>query len=245
MNKVDRFAWGAAVLLAVGPLCADEGAEQSAREVEKAIHLTADPQRGREVYGLCAVCHMPEGWGQVDGGYPQIAGQLSTVIIKQLADIRARNRDTPTMLPFAMLEHLGLQEIADVAAYISSILMTPDNGTGPGTDLVHGEKSYAEYCVDCHGEQGEGIAEEFMPRIQGQHYEYLVRQFRWIRDGKRRNGDAEMIEQIKGFSERDISAIMDYVSRLRPPPADLAASDWTNPDFPGFVRPQPVHATSD
>ena len=36
----------------------------------------------------------------------------------------------------------------------------------------------------------------------------------------------------------DIAAVMDYVSRLRPPPQKVEAPDWTNPDFPGFVRPQ-------
>ena len=49
----------------------------------------------------------------------------------------------------------------------------------------------------------------------------------------------EMIEQIKGFSERDISAIMDYTSRLKPPSERLAAPGWRNPDFPKFVYPQP------
>jgi len=64
----------------------------------------------------------------------------------------------------------------------------------------------------------------------------LVRQFEWIAQGKRRNADAEMVEQIKGFSAEDISAIMDYTSRLSPPPARLARPGWMNPDFAEFVR---------
>jgi len=70
---------------------------------------------------------MPEGWGTEDGYYPQLAGQHSSVIIKQLADILARNRDTPTMLPFTLLENLQPQEFADVAAYLAS---QPMNGEG-------------------------------------------------------------------------------------------------------------------
>ena len=95
---------------------------------------------------------------------------------------------------------------------------------------------YEENCVDCHGENGEGIKEEFMPLIQGQHYNYLVRQFESIKEGKRRNADKEMVEQIQRFTERDISVIMDYTSRLKPPAERLAAPDWQNPDFPEFVR---------
>jgi cytochrome c553 len=227
-----------ALVLAAAPLSAREDARSAAQQVEAALRLTPDPDRGREVYHLCAVCHMPEGWGQGDGTYPQIAGQHFSVIIKQLADIRARNRDTPTMLPFTMLEHLELQDITDVAAYVTDLPMAPENGVGPGDDLAHGEALYERYCVDCHGAAGEGIAREQMPLIQGQHFRYLVRQFEWLRDGKRRNGDREMLEQARSFSDRDIAAVMDYVSRLRPPPQRVEAPDWTNPDFPGFVRPQ-------
>lgn len=225
-----------ALPLAVEGGYADAKNDPAAREVERALDLKADPDRGREVYLLCAVCHQPEGWGMQNGEYPQVAGQHASVVIKELADIRARNRDTPIMLPFTMLEHLTLQDMADVAAYIQKMPMTPTNGMGPGTDLALGEKLYWENCADCHGHQGEGIPRKHMPLIQGQHYAYLVRQFEWIRDGKRRNADEEMVKQIQGFTSRDIHAVMDYVSRLNPPAERMAPVDWKSPDFPKFVR---------
>lgn len=212
-------------------------ADVAARDAAMALELTPDRERGREIYLMCAVCHQPEGWGTADGVYPKVAGQLYPVIIKQMADIRARNRDTPTMLPFTTLSVLNLQQLADVAAYVSQLPMSPHNGVGPGTDLEKGERLYHEYCVECHGARGEGIADEHMPLIQGQHYLYLVRQFEWIAQGKRRNADPEMVEQIKGFSAEDISAIMDHTSRLAPPPEKLAKPGWKNPDFAEFVRP--------
>jgi len=211
---------------------------RAAAELERAIHLEPDLENGRKVYLLCAVCHQPEGWGTADGDYPQIAGQHRSVIIKQLADIRARNRDNPTMFPFTLLDHLTPQQIADVSAYIASFPMTPDNGLGPGDDLEHGERRYVQYCKDCHGDRGEGVPKDHMPLIQGQHYRYLVRQFEWIRDGKRRNADPEMVKQIQSFQDRDVSAVMDYASRLRPPAERVAESDYRNPDFPDFWRPQ-------
>ena len=210
--------------------------EAARQEVERALHLTPNVENGKRAYKVCAVCHQPEGWGGAEGYYPQIAGQIRQVTIKQLADIRARNRDTPTMFPFTTLDNLSVQDIADVAAYLEQLPMSPHNGLGPGTDLEHGERLYGRYCVECHGENGEGYANEKMPLIQGQHYRYLVRQFEWIGDGKRRNADQEMAEQIQGFSKRDVSAIMDYVSRLRPPRQKLASPGWRNPDFPKFVR---------
>ncbi len=223
-------------LLMISQPAAEQGVNQAMKQIEEAIHLTPDIDNGREVYRICAVCHMPEGWGTEDGYYPQIAGQHSTVIIKQLADILARNRDTPTMFPFTILENLQPQEFADVAAYLARQPMRRDNGLGPGTDLERGKRLYEENCIDCHGEKGEGTQKDYMPLIQGQHYNYLVRQFEWIRTGKRRNADNEMVAQIQGFTDRNISAIMDYTSRLKPPPGRLAAPGWRNPDFPDFFR---------
>jgi len=211
--------------------------KRAAAELEKAIHLNPDLENGRKTYLLCAVCHQPEGWGTVDGEYPQIAGQHASVSIKQLADIRARNRDNPTMFPFTLLDHLTLQQMADVSAYIAQLPMNPENATGPGDDLEHGKQLYQENCAHCHGENGEGVAEQHMPLIQGQQYRYLVRQFEWIRDGKRRNADPKMVEQIQNFTPRDVAAVMDYTSRLRPPKDRLAEPGWHNPDFPEFWRP--------
>ena len=227
-------------ILCTGNAFANENpAAAAAQELEKALKLTPNLERGRETYLLCAVCHQPEGWGTVDGVYPQIAGQLYEVIIKQMADIRARNRDTPTMFPFTRLEYLDLQQMADVAGYLSQLPMSPNNSVGSGTDLAKGKRLYREYCAECHGHQGEGDAEKGMPLIQGQHYPYLVRQFEWIANGKRRNADPEMVEQIQGFSPGDIAAIMDYTARLSPPPEKLGSPNWKNPDFADFARTQP------
>ena len=91
---------------------------------------------------------------------------------------------------------------------------------------------YKKSCETCHGENGEGDDESFFPRIQGQHYKYLLRQLRWIRDGKRRNVYRGMIRRMRRFSDQDFEAVADYVSRLRPPQSDLGTPGWKNPDFP-------------
>jgi len=202
-------------------------------ERDEAMNLTPDLDNGRDVYEVCAACHLPEGWGTEDGTFPQLAGQQPGVLIKQLADIRAKNRDNPTMYPFALPESIGsAQALADVVAYIESLPMNPDNGVGPGTDLKHGEQLFKDNCVKCHGDHGQGNEEKFYPRLEGQHYKYMLRQFEWIRDGKRRNANPDMVKQIKGFTQEDMIAVIDYASRLKPPAKDLAPSkDWKNPDF--------------
>ncbi len=206
-------------------------------ERDEAMHLKADRENGIEVFEVCAGCHLTEGWGKPDGTFPQLAGQHRSVLIKQLADIRSKNRDNPTMYPFALPESIGgTQSMADVTEYISKIPMNPDNGKGKweeGTpEYAQGKKLFADNCTKCHGEKGEGKAEKFYPLIQGQHYNYMLRQFEWIRDGKRRNANLDMVKQIKGFSDKDMEMVINYVSRIKPPKEKLAPSkDWLNPDY--------------
>jgi cytochrome c553 len=210
----------------------DELLAKANREYEKALALTPNVANGLAIYRDCAACHEPEGWGLATGSVPQIAGQHRGVIIKQLADYRAGNRDSVLMVPYATVESVGgAQAIADVAAYISTLEMSVANGKGPGIGLPLGERLYRENCAECHGESGEGSNDGLAPRIQAQHYDYLMRQFQWIREGKRRNGNAEMTAQIQQFEDHEIRAILDYTSRLMPPEQFRAPADWKNPDF--------------
>ena len=188
-------------------------------------------------YQVCVTCHGPEGWGSRNGGYPQIAGQLPTVTIKQLGDICSKNRGNPIMEAFTTPRVLAdAQDVADLAAYIAQLPMTADNGQGSHGDLDFGKTVYEENCENCHGEKGEGNLDDHVPRIQGQHYNYLLRQFSWIRGGHRMNADKKMIKQIQNFSPREEKAVMAYVASLKPPAEDLAKPGWVNPDFPNFDR---------
>lgn len=206
-------------------------------EREEAMDLKPDLANGKDVYEVCAGCHLGEGWGKPDGTFPQLAGQHKEVLIKQLSDIRAKNRDNPTMYPFALPEAIGdAQALADVVGYIEGLPMNPENGKGEwaeGTpEFTKGKQLYADNCVKCHGEDGMGKAEKFYPRIDGQHYAYMLRQFEWIRDGKRRNANPEMVDQIKTFTDMDMKMVVNYASRLPVPKEDVAPSkDWKNPDF--------------
>jgi len=185
------------------------------QEIERALAKSPDVENGRLIYGGCAQCHEPEGWGRADGTVPQLAGQHRNVVIKQLADIRAGNRGNLMMYAFASEARIGgAQAVADVAAYIDTLEITSETGKGPGDDLERGESLFVRDCVRCHGPRGEGDGERFLPRIQSQHFAYLVRQFEWIRDGRRRNADPEMRAQIQGYSTQEAHAVLDYVSRL-------------------------------
>ena len=195
------------------------GYEWNAMNVEKidALNLVGDVENGKAAYEEeCAGCHQPSGAGRPDGKIPQLAGQHETVLIKQIADIRAARRDNPVMHPHSM-KLIDAQELADVSAYLQALPIPPGNGKGSGTELATGEKLYRRDCASCHGERGEGSEEKFHPVLAGQHYGYLLRQIRDTAAGRRRNANPEMVKVVKRYTDEKMQAVIDYMSRLQWP----------------------------
>lgn len=189
---------------------------EAAGEKIEALELTGDLENGEEAYEVCSACHLPNGAGRPDGTFPQLAGQHTTVLIKQIADIREGLRDNPIMYPFAVTL-TDPQELADVAAYIETLAIPTDNGRGPGTNLEKGKELYDANCVECHLQHGEGDRAKFYPVLAGQHYKYMLRQVTDIRDGRRRNANPDMVKIVKKYSDEELDAVVDYMSRLEWP----------------------------
>jgi len=191
-------------------------------EKVEALRLTGDPVAGEESYEVCGACHLPSGSGRPDGTFPQLAGQHTTVLIKQMADIREGRRDNPIMYPFAKTL-IDPQELANTAAYIQTLPIPPNNGRGPGTDLERGKTVYERECTSCHGPFGEGDAEKFYPVLAGQHYKYLLRQVEDIQQKRRRNANPDMVKVVVELSDEELQAVVDYMSRLRWPEREAKA----------------------
>lgn len=183
-------------------------------EKTEALALKGDVARGEAAFVICQGCHRVGALGRADGSYPRLAGQHATVLIKQLVDVRSGRRSNPKMLPFADHQALSVQEIADIGAYLQQLPVPADQGQGDGKDLSRGRQLYERDCASCHGSNGMGDAEKFHPRVNGQHYRYLVREGRMIRDGERRNGNPEMLTTIRNYSDEEIAAVADYMARL-------------------------------
>lgn len=55
-------------------------------------------------------------------------------------------------------------------------------------------------------------------RLKGSNqspYKYLTRQLEWIRDERRKNANPAMLVQIKDMDNKTLSAIADYISRIK------------------------------
>lgn len=189
---------------------------QQDQELERLLKCTGDKERGQVAYEVCRGCHKANAEGRPDAGYPQLAGQHVSVLIKQMVDVRRGLRDNPRMHPFIEAEAVPLAEIPDMAAYLHSLPVPTSNRKGPGANLGHGKALYDKDCASCHGKAGEGDPGEFYPKVASQHYPYLYRESLDIRDGMRRNANPQMVKVLKPYSDEDIEAVSDYMSRLPP-----------------------------
>ena len=188
-------------------------------EKTEALRAQGDASRGEAAFVICQGCHRVGALGRSDGSYPRLAGQHATVLIKQLTDVRSGRRSNLKMLPFADHQSLSVQDIADIAAYLTALPVPADQGQGDGKALALGERLYVMDCASCHGPRGEGDPHRFYPRVAGQHYRYLLRENVLIRDGKRKNTNPDMVKAIRNYGEAEIEAVADYMSRLPGPPA--------------------------
>ena len=180
------------------------------------LKVKGDPAKGEEAYKQCRGCHKGDASGKPDAGYPQLAGQHESVLIKQMMDVRCDNRDNPRMHPFISEGEVPVSDIPQIAAYLSTLPVPDTNRKGSGLHLGHGKALYDKDCASCHGKKGEGDAAKFYPMVASQHYPYLYRESVNIHDKIRRNANPEMIKVLRSYSDEDIAAVSDYMSRLPP-----------------------------
>ncbi len=200
------------------------------------LEFEPDLKNGQRIYEICASCHLPEGWGNDDGAYPQIAGQHEHVLVKQLLDIRSGRRENPIMYPFVQQRTIGgYQSLADVVAYISTLPMHPQHKKGPWRDYTDeykaGESNYQSMCSICHGKGGEGNDSTLTPKLYGQHYPYLKRQIKLIKSDVRKVNPT-MQEIVHQLTDKQLEQILNYISYLPVPEKERAPSiNWRNTDF--------------
>ncbi len=207
---------GAALL---SPLA--QGASSAQQEYQQAVHSRPDLAHGEELFRDCAGCHGTQGGGDEESGdVPRIAGQHFTVLVRQLVDYRHETRWDIRMEHYAgRLLLSDPQSIADVAGYASQLARVGPREVGDGTQVERGKKVYAARCASCHGAQGEGDGAKVIPRLAGQHYDYLLRQMYDAVDGRRPNFSSAHIRLLAKLDRDDLVGVADF----------LARSDWTGP----------------
>ena len=180
--KANKTLMGA-LAMAVIALCAHGGDQRSPGD--KALD--------------CVACHGARGVGE-HMNWPDLAGQQRAYLAKQLADFRSGVRHDPWMSPMA--QRLSDADIADLAAYFSSLARGDDTNRIAGTDTAA--------CTACHGALGLSDNSQW-PNLAGQKKIYLQRQLEAFREGRR--NDPLMSPVARGLSDPQIEALAQYYSK--------------------------------
>jgi cytochrome c553 len=214
-------------VLMLAPFAAALAMSEAGQELAEVLQARPDLDRGAQYFTVCAGCHGVNGGGKINaegklnGVVPRIGGQHFSVLARQLVAYRHGQRWDIMMENFADSHRLpDAQAIADVVAYVSSLDDPSPAGVGTGEWVEHGAKIYARLCESCHGTSGEGDAAHQVPRIAGQHYEYLRRQVYDAVDGRRPGFPPSHVRLFAKLEHNDIAGVADYLSRIAPQRAE-------------------------
>jgi cytochrome c553 len=158
----------------------------------------------------CAHCHGTDG-NSSSGLYPNLAGQTSEYLFRQIMAFKAGKRKNAMMSPTVGI--LSEQDARDLADYFSSQTMLRGSFK-PDPALVAKGKQVAEetQCAACHQVGFKGLNE--IPRISRQKHTYVIKQLKDYRDGARANDDGVMAATTKNLTDEQIEALGQYLSSL-------------------------------
>ena len=161
---------------------------------------------GQEKAVACQGCHGSNGVS-INGIGPHLAGQTASYIERQLKNFKSKSRQYAPMN--AMAAGLSDEDIDNLAAFFAAQSLSVSNPVD--RSLAGQGKAKAAMCLGCHGGKAEGRGQ--FPRLAGQKPQYLEKQLRDFKAGKRQGGPMNAV--AKGLSEQDISALSHYFASLK------------------------------
>lgn len=169
---------------------------------------------GAEVAQACAACHGERGISP-DPQNPNLAGQSSVAIYKQLHDYKSGSRKHELMTGIA--QGLDEQQILDVSAHFGGAArreLDPTTAEVLDEDIVRlverGDPARGlPACNSCHGATAGGPIET--PTLSHQNREYLARQLQAYRTGERRNDIYTRMRSVASkLTDREIGKLANF-----------------------------------
>lgn len=169
---------------------------------------------------LCAACHGAN--GRIETPLtPVLAGQPSLYVITQLFLFREGRRSNEAMT--AVARTLTDDDLRGFSEFIGTLppVPPPPLATPPDPIRMARGRALAEQhkCVFCHG-AGLGGGEQ-VPRIEGQHEDYLQASLRGFHSGSRPGYTQAMTAAVSQIPPEDLDTLVYYVARFRGPAGAL------------------------
>ena len=177
-----------------------------------------DAKRAEEiVQGKCFICHGADGESS-SPVFPRLAGQNAAYVARQLADYKAGRRRSSTMQP--MVEDLAPADFAALGSWYATrpthVHKVEDEELSQVGRFVYNRGnpySGVAACSTCHGPAGHGTDQ--LPRLAGQHAQYVENQLKQFNKRERTNDNAIMHAIASRLSELEMKAVASYLSGLK------------------------------
>ena len=176
-----------------------------------AIHAAAeDDAATRKLAETCAACHGPDGNSQ-NPAFPILAGQTWRYIYIQLKDFKEGRRSDPVMSP--IVANLSREEMIALGNFFAAQKTKPIDFKADGARVAAGKKiSDAVLCPMCH--LGGFAGQNEIPRVAGQHPEYIRKQLHDFKARKRTNDAGNMTSVAGTLSDDDIENLAQYIANI-------------------------------
>jgi cytochrome c553 len=195
-----RWTWASLLACCVLVVCVPDRA-----------HADADAEAGKTKAQTCVACHGPMGNSTI-ADYPVLAGQTARYIYLELRDFKEGRRSDPRMSP--MVASLSREDMLDLADYFAAQKAEPVAFKADPVRVEAGRRKATEVlCTMCH--LGGFTGQSEIPRVAGQHYQYIVKQLQDFRERRRTNDAGNMTSVTKGLSDEDIMNLSTYIANLQ------------------------------
>jgi cytochrome c553 len=172
--------------------------------------LAQDAEAGKAKAQACAACHGADG-NSTAPLFPILAGQTARYIYLELRDFKEGRRSDPQMSPMAA--PLSREDMFDLAAYFAAQKPRPADFKPDPARVARGKaKADETLCTMCH--LGGFMGQNEIPRVAGQHYEYVVKQLRDFKNRTRTNDAGNMTSVARTLSDEDIEDLAQYLASL-------------------------------
>ncbi len=169
-----------------------------------------DIEAGKKKAEACVACHGTNG-NSPSGAFPTLAGQNARYIYLQLRDYKEGRRKNPMMS--AIAAGLEKQDMHDLAVYFAAQKQARTGFKADPERIKAGAaKAEESLCAMCH--LGGMAGQNEVPRLAGQHPEYIVTQLKNFKARERTNDAGNMTSLAQTLSEEDITNLSHWINSL-------------------------------